>query len=128
LSGDEEEQRLFTQSEADDLTVDSDSPKRNGTTQRNKQTSKKKQHPDITNANLDARLKQMSAFNAKNSSLQAATIDKEEDTEEMSKKVTKCFTKPVLGNKSHVWWKGFEQFLPSKHPSVFPNMLCAYCA
>ncbi len=54
LSGDEEEQHLFTQPEADDLTVDLDSPKCKGTTQVNKQASKKKQHPDMTDANLDA--------------------------------------------------------------------------
>ena len=54
LSGDEEEQCLFTQPEADDLMVDLDSPKRKGTTQMNKQASKKKQHPDMTDANLDA--------------------------------------------------------------------------
>jgi hypothetical protein len=107
-SGDENEQRLFTQLEADDITVDSDSPKCKGTTQVDKQASKKKQRPDITDAELDAQLKQVSAFNANNSLLQAATIDKEGDTEEMSKKVTKYFTKPVLGNKSSVWWEGFE--------------------
>ncbi len=77
LSGDEEEQHLFTQSEADDVMVVLDSPKHKGTTQVNKQTSKKKQHPDITNANLDAQLKQVITFNANNSQLQAATIDKE---------------------------------------------------
>jgi hypothetical protein len=98
LSGDEEEQCLFAQPEADDLTVDLDSPKRKGTTQVNKQASKKKQHPDITNADLDTQLKQVSIFNANNSLLQAATIDKEGDTEEMSKKVTKYFPKPIHGN------------------------------
>jgi hypothetical protein len=109
--------------------VDSDSPKCKGNTQVNKQTSKKKQHPDITNANLDAQLKQVSAFNANNSLLQAATIDKEGDTEEMSKKVTKYFTKPIIGNKPSVWWEGFEQFLPSKHLKLFSKyVMCLSCS
>ena len=57
LSGDEEEQCLFTQPEADDLMVNLNSPKCKGTTQMNKQASKKKQHPDITEPDLDAQLK-----------------------------------------------------------------------
>ncbi len=88
-----------------------------------------KQHLDITDADLDAQLKQVSAFNANNSLLQAATIDKKGDTEEMSKKVTKYFTKPVLGNKSSIWWEGFEQFLPSKHPKLLCKyVMCLLCS
>jgi hypothetical protein len=68
---------------------------------------------------MDAQLKQVSTFNANSSLLQAATIDEEGDTEEMPKKVTKYFTKPILGNKSSVWWEGFVQFLPSNHPKLF---------
>jgi hypothetical protein len=116
----EEEQGLYTQPEAEavDLMVDLDSLKRKGITQVDN-TSKKKQHPDVTDANLDAQMKQVSAFNANNSLLQAATIDEKGDTEMMSKKVTKYFTKPILGNKSSVWWEGFEQFILSKHPKLF---------
>ncbi len=52
---DEEEQHLYTQPEAEtnDLTVDLDSFKCKGTLQVDK-TSKKKQPPEISNANLDA--------------------------------------------------------------------------
>jgi hypothetical protein len=71
----------------------------------------------------------VSAFNANNSLLQAATIDYEGDTEKMSKKVTKYFAKPVLGNKSSVWWEGFEQFIPSKYLKLFSEyVMCLSCS
>jgi len=73
-SDEEEEQRLFTQPEAEaeaiDLTVESDPPKRKVTPKRKatnpgKQISnKKKQRCDISDADLEAQLKQVSPQNA----------------------------------------------------------------
>ncbi len=104
---DEEEERLFTQPEAEaeaiDLTVELDPPKQKATTQgktpntkksdppKHKATtpgkqisSKKKQRCDISDANLDAQLKQVSPQNANDSLLcandsllHAATKDNE---------------------------------------------------
>ncbi len=64
-SNEEQELGLFTQPEAEaiDLTVESDPPKRKATTQ-GKTPNKKKQCCDISNADLDAKLKQVSAINA----------------------------------------------------------------
>jgi hypothetical protein len=87
---------LHKEAEAIDLTVESDPPKRKATTQ-GKTPNNKKQHCDISNANLDAQLKQVSAINANDSLLHAATKDNK------AKKVTKYFTMPVLGKKSSIW-------------------------
>ncbi len=82
-SDEEEEQRLFTQPEAEaeaiDLTVESDPPKQQGKTPNTKKsdppkrkaTNKKKQRCDISDANLDAQLKQVSTKNANDSLLHA---------------------------------------------------------
>jgi hypothetical protein len=103
--------------------VESDPPKRKVTTQ-GKTSNKKKQHCDISDAGLDAQLKQVSAFNANDSLLHAATKDNE------TKKVTKeYFTMPVLGKKSSVWWEGFTQFIPSKLPKLFTEyVMCLSCS
>jgi hypothetical protein len=113
-SDEEQEHGLFTQPEAEaiGLTVELDPPKRKATTQ-GKNPNKKKQHCDISDADLDAQLKQVSAINANDSLLCAATKDNE------TKKVTKYFTMPVLGKKSSIWWESFAQFIPSKHPKLF---------
>ncbi len=140
-SDEEEEQRLFTQPEAEveaiDLTEEldppkqqgkipntkkSDSPKRKATTP-GKTPNKKKQHCDISDADLDAQLKQVSAKNANDSLLHAATKDNK------TKRVTKYFTMPVLGKKSSVWWEGFAQLMPSKHLKLFTEYaLCLSCS
>ena len=135
-SDEEEEQILFTQPEAEaeaiDLTVESDPPKRKATTQgktpnteksdppKRKATNpgkqisnKKKQRCDISDADLESQLKQVSPQNANDSLLRAndsllhaATEDNE------TKRVTKkYFTMPFLGNKSSVWWEGWVMFL-----------------
>ncbi len=87
-SDEEEEQILFTQPEAEaeaiDLTVESDPPKRKATIQgktpntkksdppkrkattpRKQTSNKKKQHCDISDADLDAQLKQASEIDSK---------------------------------------------------------------
>ncbi len=112
-SNEEHKHGLFTQPEAEaiDLTVESDPPKCKVTTQ-GKTPNKKKQHCDISDADLDAQLKQWSTVNANDSLLHAATKDNK------TKKVTKYFTMPVLGKKSYIWWEGFAQFIPSKHPKA----------
>jgi hypothetical protein len=147
-SNEEEEQRLFTQPEAEaeaiDLTVESDPPKQQGKTPNTKKSdppkrkattpgetpNKKKQHCDISDADLDAQLKQVSTKNANDSLLHAndsllhaATEDNE------TKRVTKYFTMPVIGKKSSVWWEGFAQLIPSKHPKLFTEYaLCLLCS
>ena len=137
---DEEEERLLTQppdaeadkAEAIDLTVESEAPntKRSGPSKRkvititpgSKTPNKKKQRSDISDADLDAQLKQVSTFNANDSLLHAANEDNE------SKKAIKYFSMPVLGNKSSKWWEGFEQLVPSKHPKLFTEyVLCVSC-
>ncbi len=147
-SDEEEEQRLFTQPEAEaeaiDLTVELDPPKRQGKTPNTKKSdppkrrattpgkipNKKKQRCDVSDADLDAQLTQVSAKNANDSLLHAndsllhaATKDNE------SKRVTKYFTMPVLGKKSSVWWEGFAQLMPSKHPKLFTEYaMCLSCS
>ena len=140
IDSDEEEERLLTQppdaeadkAEAIDLTVESEAPntKRSGPSKRkvititpgSKTPNKKKQRSDISDADLDAQLKQVSTFNANDSLLHAATEDNE------SKKAIKYFSMPVLGNKSSKWWEGFEQLVPSKHPKLFTEyVLCVSC-
>ena len=152
-SDEEEEQILFTQPEAEaeaiDLTVESDPPKRKATTQgktpnteksdppKRKATNpgkqisnKKKQRCDISDADLESQLRQVSPQNANDSLLRAndsllhaATEDNE------TKRVTKkYFTIPALGNKSSVWWEGFAQLMPSKHPKLFTEyVVCLSC-
>ena len=108
----EEEKHLFTQPESEaeavDLTVELDPPKRKATTP-GKTTKKKKQRCDISDANLDAQLKQVSTKNvndfllhANDSLLDVATEDNK------TKRVTKYFTMPVIGKKSSVWWEVLE--------------------
>ncbi len=113
-SNEEQEQCLLTQPEAEaiDLTVESEFPNHKAVTQ-GKTPNKKKQHSDISDAELDAQLKQVSTFNANDSLLHAATKDNE------SKKAIKYFTMPVLGRKPSNWWKGFEQLIPSKNSKLF---------
>ncbi len=113
-SDEEQEHGLFTPPEAEaiDLTVEMDPPKRKATTQ-GKTPNKKNQRCDISDANLDAQLKQVNAIKANDSLLHAATKDNK------TKKITKYFTMPVLGKKSSIWWEGFAQFIPSKHPKLF---------
>ena len=119
-SDEEEEQILFTQPEAEaeaiDLTVESDPPKQKATTQGKtpnteksdppkrkatnpgKQTSnKKKQRCDISDADLDAQLKQVSPQNANDSLLHANDSLLHAATEENeTKRVTKkYFTMPL---------------------------------
>jgi len=112
--------------------VESEAPntKRSGPSKRkvititpgDKTSNKKKQRSDISNADLDAQLKQVSTFNANDSLLRAATKDNE------SKKAIKYFSMPVLGKKSSRWWEGFEQLVPSKHPKLFAEyVLCLSC-
>jgi hypothetical protein len=146
-SDEKEEQCLFTQPEAEaeaiDLMVELDPPKQQGKTPNRKKSdppkhkattpgktpNKKKQCCDISDADLDAQLKQVSTKNANDSLLHAndsllyaATKDNE------TKRVTKYFTMPVLGKKSSVWWEGFAQLMPSKHPKLFTEYACAYHA
>ncbi len=88
-----------------------------------KDKGKKKQRCDISDANLDAQLKQVSTINANDSLLHAATKENE------TKKVTKYFTMLVLGKKSSIWWEGFAQFIPSKHPKLFAEyVMCLSCS
>jgi len=118
IDSDEDEERLLTQPDAEadkaesiDLTVESEAPntKRPGPSKRkvititpgSKTPNKKKQRSDISDADLDDQLKQVSTFNANDSILRAATKDNE------SKKAIKYFTMPVLGRKSSKWWEGF---------------------
>jgi hypothetical protein len=140
-SDEEEEQRLFTQPEAEAEAIDnltaantkkSDPPKRKATPpgKTSKKKKKKKKRCDISDANLDAQLKQVSPKNANDSLLHAddsllhaATEDNE------TKRVTKYFTMPVLGKKSSIWWEGFVQLMPSKHPKLFTEyVVCLACS
>ena len=106
IDSDEEEERLLTQPDAEadkaeafDLTVESEAPntKRSGPSKREviaitpgrKTPNKKKQRSDISDADLDAQLKQVSTFNANDSLLHAATEDNE------SKKAIKYFLSPI---------------------------------
>jgi hypothetical protein len=129
----EEEKRLFTQPEAEaeavDLTVELDPPKRKATTP-GKTTKKKKQRCDISDANLDAQLKQVSTKNVNDFLLHANDFLLDVATEDnKTKRVTKYFTMPVLGKKSSVWWEGFVQLMPSKHPKLFTEYaLCLSCS
>jgi hypothetical protein len=136
-SDEEEEQRLFTQPEAEAEAIDlmaantkkSDPPKRKATPPC-KNPNKNKKRCDISDAYLDAQLKQVSTKNANDSLLRAddsllhaATEDNE------SKRVTKYLFMPVLGKKSSVWWEGFAQFMPSKHPKLFTEYaVCLACS
>ncbi len=136
-SDEEEEQCLFTQPEAEAEAIDltaantkkSDPPKCKATPP-GKTPNKKKKCCDISDANLDAQLKQVSTKNANDSLLHAddsllhaATEDNE------TKRVTKYFTMPVLGKKSSVWWEGFAQLMPSKHLKLFTEYaVCLACS
>jgi hypothetical protein len=110
-------------------TKKSDPHKRKATPP-DKTPNKKKKRCDISDANLDAQLKQVSTKNANdsllhanNSLLHAATEDNK------TKRVTKYFTMPVLGKKSSVWWEGFTQLMPSKHPKLFTEYaMCLACS
>jgi hypothetical protein len=100
----------------------SDPPKRKATTPGKQTSNKKKQRCDISDANLDAQLKQVSPQNANDSLLRAATKDNK------TKRVTKYFTMPLVGKKSLVWWEGFAQLMPSKHLKLFTEyVLCLWC-
>ncbi len=102
--------------------MESDPPKCKATTQ-GKNPNKKKQCCDISDADLDAQLKQVSTINANDSLLHAATKDNK------TKKVSKYFTMPVLDKKSSIWWEGFAQFIPSKHPKLFTEyVMCLLCS
>jgi hypothetical protein len=106
-SNEEEEQRLFTQPEAEAEAIDNltaantkklDPPKRKAAPPGKTSKKKKKKKSDIFDADLDAQLKQVSPQNANDSLLHAndsllhaATEDNE------TKRVTKYFTMPVLG-------------------------------
>ena len=64
-----------------------------------------------------------SLLHADDSLLHAATEDNE------TKRVTKYFTMPILGKKSSVWWEGFAQLIPSKHPKLFTEYaVCLACS
>ena len=142
-SDEEEEPRLlFTQPEAEEAeaidnltaanTKTSDPPKRKATPpgKTSKKKKKKKKRCDISDTDLDAQLKQVSPQNANDSLLHAddsllhaATEDNE------TKRVTKYFTMPVLGKKSSIWWEGFVQLMPSKHPKLFTEyVVCLACS
>ena len=108
----------------------SDPPKRKATTPGKQTSNKKKQRCDISDADLDAQLKQVSPQNANDSLLcandsllHAATEDNE------TKRVTKYFAMPFPGKNSSVWWEGFAQLMPSKHPKLFTEYaLCLSCS
>jgi hypothetical protein len=74
---------------------------------------RKKQCPEISNANLANQLKKVLALNADDSLLQATQMtdldheDKEEEDDE-TLKVTKYLTIPVSGKNQSLWWEGFE--------------------
>jgi hypothetical protein len=78
---------------------------------------RKKQHPEISNANLANQLKKLPALNANDSLLQATQVtdldhkDKDKDNDKTFA-VTKYFTMPVSGKKQSLWWEGFELFCP----------------
>ena len=147
-SDDEEEQRLFTQPgdepEAIDLTVESNPPKQQGKTPNTKKSdppkrkattsgktpNKKKQRCVISDADLDAQLKQVSAKNVNDSLLHANHSLLHADTQDNeTTRVTKYFTMPLLGKKSSVWWEGFAQLMPSKHPKLYTEYaLCLSCS
>ena len=144
MADEEEVQRLFTQPEAEaeaiDLTVESnppkqpntkksDPPKRKATTH-GKTPNKKKKHCDISDTDLDAQLKQVSPKNVTDTLLHANDCLLHADTEDNeTKRVTKYFTMPLLGKKSSVWWEGFAQLMPSKHPKLFTEYaLCLSCS
>ena len=130
IDSDEEEERLLTQppdaeadkAEAIDLTVESEAPntKRSGPSKRkvititrgSKTPNKKKQRSDISDADLDAQLKQVSTFNANDSLLHAATEDNE---------FKKAIKYSNGGRASNSWSQ-------ANIPSSSPNMSCAYHA
>ena len=92
-----------------------------------KTPNNKKQHCDISNANLNARLKQLSAKNANDSLLHDPIEDNE--TKRERERVTKYFTMPLLGKYPSVWWEGFAQLMQSKHPKLFTEyILCLSCS
>ncbi len=138
VSSDEEEQCLFTQPNAVDLTVDKEDKdkqcttevtnkhgssqykkKRKGTSDGSSQYKKKKQHQEVSDANLANQLKKVPALNANDSLLQATQMtdfnhkDKEGDDEE-TLKVTKYFTMSDSGKKQSLWWEGFQLFFPKQ--------------
>jgi hypothetical protein len=54
--------------------------------------------------------------------------DKEGNDDE-TLKVTKYFTMSVSGKKQSLWWKGFEVFVPSKHPNLYSeHVMCLACS
>jgi hypothetical protein len=61
--------------------------------------SKKKQHPEISDAELDKQLKQVRVLNANDSLLQTSQTKTANVDERTPQKVTKFFTMPVVGNK-----------------------------
>ena len=110
-SDEEQEQRLFTQPEEINLTVEPDTPKHKATTaggtndpkKKKVVTNGKKRHPEISDADLDAQLKQVSADNANDSLLHTATTkDNKAATEDDKTKKGKYFTMPVVGKKSSI--------------------------
>jgi len=123
-------ERQDTQPEAAHLSGGLDSHKRKSTSTLGK-TSKKKKRPEISDANLAAQVKQVkaSAVNINDSLLRhqaSATEDRETEVEHVPKKY---FTTSILGKKHSVWWEGFRQFVPSKHPTLYSEyVMCESCA
>ena len=140
IDSDEEEERLLTQppdaeadkAEAIDLTVESEAAntKRSGPSKRkvititpgNKTPNKKKQHSDISDADLDAQLKQVSTFNANDSLLHAAT------KATSPRKQSSTFPCPFWAISHPNGGRASNSWSQANIPSSSPNMSCAYHA
>ena len=55
--------------------------------------------------------------------------DNEDDADGVVEKRTKYFTFPVPPGRSSPWWKGFELFIPVKHPNLYEeHVMCKECS
>ena len=60
---------------------------------------------------------------------QAPDLSSNDNSDEDVIEVTKYFTMDVTLKRSSPWWEGFEQFIPSKHPTLYKEcVLCKECS
>ena len=72
------------------------------------QSKKKRQRPEISDANLDIQLENLPVLYANDSLLQATQMtDLNHDDNVETIKVSKYFTMSVSGKRQSVWWEGF---------------------
>jgi hypothetical protein len=106
----------------------SDSHKRKKGVSQAQAIKKSKKCTEISDAVLAAQVEQVSAANVNDSLLQRTSDTKEIETGDGATP-KKYFTTSFLDKRSSIWWEGFEQLVPSKHPTLYTEyVFCVSCA